>query len=285
VRRSASWWQFLPCSLLIGHSLGVLGFLAHDVSHHSIKGPRPLPRVMETVLWGLNGTSPTMWKAVHNQTHHQETNTLGDPDRRFLRAERNVFTRIYHRLFFPSRHTVPGSPLPFFYAVPYIRRHLITSLLPGKAMLPIVTNKPDYTPQQRRSILIDLVFISALQVAAWRATGGRWVAYLWASPMALLAGSSLNMLYIFTNHFLNPLCDHTDPLVGSTSVIVPRWMNWLHDNFSYHTEHHIFPGMNPKWSPEVSRLLIEHFPDRYHRLPLAEAWRRLWKQGEFIDEP
>jgi fatty acid desaturase len=92
------------------------------------------------------------------------------------------------------------------------------------------------------------------------------------------------MLYVFTNHFLNPLCEHSDPLVGSTSVIVPRWMDWLHDNFSYHTEHHVFPGMNPRYYPEVSRLLQKHFPDRYNRVPFGEAWRRIWQQEEFISE-
>ena len=61
-------------------------------------------------------------------------------------------------------------------------------------------------------------------------------------------------------------------------------MDWLHDNFSYHTEHHVFPSMNPKFYPEVSRLLQEHFPERYNRIPLREAWRRLWLRDEFIDE-
>lgn len=36
--------------------------------------------------------------------------------------------------------------------------------------------------------------------------------------------------------------------------------------------------------PEVSRLLQAHFPDRYQRLPFAEAWRRIWQGGEFIVE-
>ena len=40
--------------------------------------------------------------------------------------------------------------------------------------------------------------------------------------------------------------------------------------------------MNPRYYPEVARLLVEHFPERYNRLSLREAWRRLWKQEDFM---
>jgi len=42
--------------------------------------------------------------------------------------------------------------------------------------------------------------------------------------------------------------------------------------------------MNPRYYPEVSRLLQKHFPDRYNRVPFGEAWRRIWQQEEFISE-
>lgn len=56
-------------------------------------------------------------------------------------------------------------------------------------------------------------------------------------------------------------------------------------SFSYHSEHHVFPAMPPRFYPQVSHLLQTHFPDRYQRLPFAEAWRRLWLKDEFIVEP
>lgn len=285
VREANAWLQGLLCSLLIGHSLGCLAFLAHDLSHHSITRSKALRRILELVLWGLNLISPTMWKRIHNQTHHQETNTLNDPDRQFRRQEASAWSWAYNRLLYPSRETVHGNPLPLFHFVSYILRHLITSLLPGAWKLPIVTHKPDYSARQRIGIITDLMVIAAIQMGVWYLVGGEWSAFVWASPVAVLWSSSLVMLYVFTNHFLNPLCEHTDPLVGSTSVIVPKWMDWLHDNFSYHTEHHVFPGMNPRWYPLVSELLQQHFPERYNRLPLAEAWSRLWRRGEFIEEP
>ncbi len=284
LRHSGLWWTSLVCSTFIGHSLGCLAFLAHDVSHHSVVSSRTGRRGLELLLWGLNVISPTLWRRIHNQTHHHETNTVKDPDRQFRKSEQSMLTQAYNRLLYPSHNTWHGNPLPLFHFVTYILRHLITALLPGRATLPIVTHKPEYAARHRMAILAELLVIVLLQWLIWLAVGQRWSAFVWASPVPILVASAVVMMYVFTNHFLNPLCEHTDPLIGSTSVIVPRWMDWLHDNFSYHTEHHLFPGMNPKWYPEVSRLLQQHFSERYNRLPLSEAWRRLWQRDEFIQE-
>jgi fatty acid desaturase len=90
------------------------------------------------------------------------------------------------------------------------------------------------------------------------------------------------MAYVFTNHGLNPFCEINDPLGSSTSVEVHPVFDKLHHNFSYHTEHHLFPGMNSDYYPEVGRILKEKYPDRYNRIPFVDAWRRLWKNNEFL---
>ncbi|HRE84661.1 MAG TPA: fatty acid desaturase, partial [Opitutaceae bacterium] len=68
----------------IGHSIACLGFYAHDLSHGTILRAGRLSRVFETLLWTLAAVPATMWRRVHNATHHVETNTVGDPDRWFL---------------------------------------------------------------------------------------------------------------------------------------------------------------------------------------------------------
>jgi fatty acid desaturase len=85
------------------------------------------------------------------------------------------------------------------------------------------------------------------------------------------------MSYIFTNHFLNPLSKTTDALANTTSVIVHPIFDWLHLNFSYHTEHHIFPAMNSDFYPVLSNLLKDLYGDSYHRMHFADAWNCLWK--------
>ena len=143
---------------------------------------------------------------------------------------------------------------------------------------------PPFAAAHRLAIAAELAFIGVVQCGIWWIMRGEWHRYLFAVPVSLLVTSSVAMAYIWTNHILNPLCEHSDPLIGPTSVIVPRWADWLHDNFSYHTKHHVFPSMNPRYYSEVSRLLKKDFPDRYNRLPFWEAWRRVWRQKEFVRE-
>jgi fatty acid desaturase len=60
---------------------------------------------------------------------------------------------------------------------------------------------------------------------------------------------------------------------------VPAFVNLLHSNASYHTEHHLFPTMNPKYYPLVSGLFRTHFAERYHAIPIAQAWAGLWRNA------
>ena len=84
------------------------------------------------------------------------------------------------------------------------------------------------------------------------------------------------MCYISTNHRLNPLVPVNDPLANSLTVTVPKWMDILHFNFSYHTEHHLFPGINPKYYGLVKKEILRLYPERYHEMPLIDALKLLW---------
>src|SRR5688572_6712403 len=74
IRSSQDWVVWILCSLVIGHSLACIGFFAHELSHNAIFR-RPLIRyALEMACWGLNLVAPTVWRRVHNQTHHVYTN-------------------------------------------------------------------------------------------------------------------------------------------------------------------------------------------------------------------
>jgi fatty acid desaturase len=66
-----------------------------------------------------------------------------------------------------------------------------------------------------------------------------------------------------------------DPLINSLSIRVPKLFDQLHLNFSYHTEHHIFPGINSDYYPLVQELLKTHYPERLNVLDAGDAWRLL----------
>jgi fatty acid desaturase len=66
-----------------------------------------------------------------------------------------------------------------------------------------------------------------------------------------------------------------DPLINSLSLRVPKIFDRLHFNFSYHTEHHIFPSLNSDYYPLVQELIEIHYPGRMNLLDAGEAWQLL----------
>ncbi len=279
---------YLLLSIVIGHSLTCIVFLAHELSHNTIIRRPLLQYLLEVPLWGLNLIPATMWRRLHNQTHHIHGNTIRDPDRFFMKSELESadgrMRRWYTKLFFPHRFTSRWNPLVGFHFVTYIIRHLLAVFYPRDLRPSVVTYKPSYTSKQRLRIIGEVMAIACLQFGIFWAAGGTWAAYAWASPIALLFTSTFAMTYIWTNHYLHGLHEFHDPVAGSTSVQVPQLFDWLHSNFSYHTEHHLFPNVNADYYPLVSQLLLQHYPERYHRLPMSDAWRLLWKGEQHIRE-
>ncbi|MBA3352104.1 MAG: fatty acid desaturase [Blastocatellia bacterium] len=270
-------------TLVIGHSLACLGFLTHELAHGAIVRSRPLRYALEVFFWGLNLIPATVWRRVHNQTHHIHANTPRDPDRPFLRSEESASTRWYTRLFFPNRRSLRWNPLVALHLVAYTTRNAVAAFYRPPAKPSVVPAVPGYSMRQRAMIVLELIGIVVIQAGVFLLVGRNWSAYLWASPIAYAVTSAVAMSYIFTNHFLNPISQTHDPLLGTTSVIVPSIIDRLHVHFSLHTEHHLFPSMNSDYYPLVASALRERFPDRYNRLPMLSAWKKLWRREVFSE--
>lgn len=284
IRFSSHWLLWLACSLIIGHSLACIAFLAHELSHNTIIRNRRIRYVLELLMWGLNFISPTVWHRVHNHTHHQHANTAADPDRQFLASEDSTPARWYSRLFYPNRQSPRWNFIVGFHFVPYIFRNTLAAFYPNASKPSLVPAKPPYTTRERLAVAFELAVIALLQVGVFYAVGGSWIRFLFAGPVAVLITSSVVMVYVFTNHFLNPLCETNDPVASTTSVVVPRLFDRWHHRFSYHTERHRFPGMNSDYYPALSELLQTHYAERYHRMSLPKAWRRLWSNEIYLEE-
>lgn len=262
-------------------ALSCLAFAAHDLAHGSILRGGCTQELAELFFWSLLLVSPTMWRRLHNQTHHVHYSTPQDPDRPFLQGEECVSTCWYVWVFYPNAEFVPWNPFVFVHFVSYIVRNTVAALLPPHRRPAVVTNRPDYLAGDTRRIALELGFIVALQTGLW------WLAGCGGPALVMLVGaqlgtSAVTMTYIFTNHFLNPISHEVDPIGGSTSVIVPAWLDRIHSNFSYHTEHHIFPTLNSDYYPLVSQHLSAKFPDAYRRIPILGAWRQLWSVPAFL---
>lgn len=279
-RVGLSGWLVLPI-LLATVSLPCIGFHTHDLAHGSILRPGRVQRACELFFWSLLLMAPTIWRRVHNQAHHVHYNTPQDPDRPFVTHEACAATRWYTRLLYPNDEMIPGNPLVFVHFAPYVVRNTVAALLPARWKPAIVPSRPAYDGRDTAIILGELLLIAVVQAGLFLASGGRFLPYLimLAGSQALTSG--ITMAYIFTNHFLNPLTDEPDPIQGTTSVIVPAWLDRLHANFSYHTEHHLLPGLNSDYYPALSQVLAEIYPRTYRRIPIGEAWRQLWQNEPF----
>jgi fatty acid desaturase len=272
-----------PIAILVGHSYACMAFFAHELTHGAILKRGPLRRILEEVLWGLNLIPVTLWKVVHNQSHHVETNTLHDPDRRFLESERNLPKKIYSVALYPSKKTLRWNPLVFVQLFGYIARQIAVAL--GGGSLNLLPSVPKYTLRQRLMVCAEIAMIVSFQFGLCAAVGFHFFRYMFLGPVALAVTSVIVMTYVFTNHFLNPIHDEPDPLTATTSVIVPKWLDILHCHFSYHTKHHLFPSMDSRYYPLLGELLSKHYPDKYNRIALSTAWNRLWKSELFALNP
>jgi fatty acid desaturase len=262
------WWPLI--GVAIGVNTAALPFLGHDLSHRTIVTRRYLLYPTELVVWSLLFVPVTLWRRLHN-AHHVYLNSDGDPDRAYLTSDRGLAPVVTAVLLYPNRFA-RYNPLCALFFVAYPVRHIAAMFFNGSPSF--VAANPVSSRRDRITILLEVLFMVAFQgLIAYVVSG----AYIWASIVPGLMASAVSSWYFFTNHRLGHFHDTDDVLASTTSVAVPGICDVLHSNFSYHTEHHLFPAMNSKYYPMVSRLLQAHFPDRYHRVPMAAAWSKLWR--------
>jgi fatty acid desaturase len=268
-------WLYFPLSLVMGNSVIVLLFSTHDLLHSSaIKNPF-LRQVMSllglTMLW----TPPTLWKAVHNREHHSKTNSVHDPDRNYLYEQPKTWGKWIQNLFVPSVDVHPiwlGIGMAHAWGVHTFRN--LTSVLffnNGLPQYPVVAFQ--VSPKERRAIALEFLLILAIHLSIVTYLGLHPVKLILSYFLPIWIGYSGVIFYIYTNHMLCRMTSVNDCLVNSVSIQVPKLFDLLHLNFSYHTEHHIFPGMNSDYYPIVQELLKTEYPDRFNLLGAGKAWQ------------
>jgi fatty acid desaturase len=281
--RSEHWGVQLLLLPVIGHGMAGVTFLSHDLSHGSIIRSAGRRYPLEVLSWALVYTSTTMWWKVHVKTHHLHTQTTRDSDRVPFQSEKNLGTELFKPTY-PHREMPWWNPLVGLQVALYVVGNNLVSLRYG-----LDPRRPDspyvyaYQPKEWAKLVFEMLVLVALHAGIYWAAGGL-LGFLLVDLFPFFIGSSIMMAYIATNHGLNPLTESVDPVVGSTTVEVPTFIARLHSNFAYHTEHHLFPAMDPRWYPEVGRLLSLHFSDRYQKAPLLEVWRRLYQRSPYLED-
>jgi len=256
----------LACGIVIGHSWGCLGFLAHESLHHAVVKSRAIERLIAYIALLPYCLSPALWVAWHNQTHHAYTGHL------FADTDHFGTLHIWKRSRYLQRFELltPGSwtlwSVSFFF---------ISFTLQGLLMLLVQSQqRAFYQRISRRAVYAE----TASMVLLWLGTlylVRPWN-FLFVAVVPALSANALLMSYIATNHSLCSLTSTNDPLANSLSVTSPRWVEALHLQFGYHVEHHLFPTMSLKHGREVREVLVRLYSSRYLSLPHIRALRLLY---------
>ena len=275
------------CVLLSGTCFAAIVLQAHHLSHDVVLGRGPLLASIEMYAWGLAFFPRTMWRKLHNGLHHARVATQADPDRRFTAAEVTPATRAYSLLFYPSGEASRFNILIYVGAVyfAYLCAHIFYALFgPWLGKPRTLAAVPTYSIGDRLSIAVELLVASIVHLALFELAGSDGLNYLLGVVAPALIASSIVMHYIFTQHALASMTSIDDPLLNSTSLQVPRVVDWWHHHASHHVEHHIFPKMSTEHYPRVRALLERHYSERFRAIPVREALSRLWTLEPFVTD-
>jgi fatty acid desaturase len=252
----------LGLAVIIGFAFTGMGILAHEILHGSVVERLWLRRCLGAVCLGPLGIGPAFWTIWHNVHHANTQHPVKDPD-----TWGSVDDVPQDRTMGILRRFTNARSLLF----PFL---LATGVTAHAAGLLFFTQK-QMTPQQRMATLTEFLVLWAFWLALGFWLG--WVNFLFFFVIPLLLTNLIVNSIVVTNHFLNPLDETGDPLATSLTVTMHPCIERLLLNFNYHTEHHLFPRMSPKYAPQVARLLKETWPDRYHQMPHGRALLAVWR--------
>ncbi len=268
-------WLYLPIAITMGNSITVLGFSSHGLLHSSVMISPWLRQILSLLGFTMLWMPPTLWKAVHNREHHNKTNSEQDPDRNYLFSQPNNWGKWLQNAFVPSSEINPIALVIGMGHVwgMYTFRHLTSVLFFNNRSATYPVAAFSVSEKERIAITWELLGIIGLHLSVLASLQFSPLKILFGYFIPIWIGYAIAIFYIYSNHLLCPMTDTNDVLVNSLSIRVPKIFDVLHINFSYHVEHHIFPGMNPDYYPIVQELLLEHYPEKFNLIGAGKAWK------------
>ena len=269
------WYATLACGVIAGHSGMVASFAGHEIGHGGGRMPLFIRRFLELLGWTfVLFATPTTQRKAHNVLHHGNANSPIDPDRRLMLSETEPLGEsvgILEWLIPNVRHPILTRIWGFSFMIfSYHNSLLVHSLFRTGEIYDIrLGEKP------RVNAMMEFTWNVGVYFALWALSGfsGIMLATLVLTYFTL---STMAALYITTNHLLSGLIEGgNDPLATTVSVKVPAWIDFLHLNFSHHTEHHLYPTASYRALPVIKAALCERFPETYRELEWKEAIRYL----------
>jgi fatty acid desaturase len=277
---------WLPLAVVMGNSVFVLGLLGHDLMHGNLPRHRTHRRLTALLSFAMSWMTPTLWQAVHNREHHSHTNGLRDPDRSYLASQPSSWGKRLFGWIAPSSEVNP-LVLTLGMTSAWPLHHFRTNcavLLFNRVDTPFTPASFRVSTPERRAMAFELAVVVVMHalVVCW--IGLKPMNLLLGYFLPLWIGYAMAMAYIYTHHMLSPLTENNDPLLSSLSLQVPGWLDLLHCNFSHHSEHHLFPGLNSNYYPQVRTLLMRLHGDRFNLMRLDQAWRLMLATPRFYHD-
>lgn len=263
-----AWWVAPILAVVIGHSLGCMGFLAHDIAHGGAIKNLILRDVLSGIGFSPYWISPRLWRRWHNADHHGHTQIEGvDPDHLFTIEDykSNPILRMLYRMSPVLRNIVIAASFTFRMTQQQLR------------MVFVYVKSSKTGPWEKAVIISQTAFALALWIGVPLAIGGSHL-LIWGYLVPLLVANAMVISYIATNHFLNPLADENDILGTSLTVTLPKGLRWLdpwHQYFGAHVAHHLFPQAPARSTRLIEEKTRELFPDRYHSMSIFRALKLL----------
>lgn len=260
------WGIKLVIGMIMGIALGGNAFLAHEVLHGAIVRNKKVQQ-----FFGFFGflpylISPTYWQFWHNKLHHGNTQLLyKDPDAfpTHMIWKRSKFMKFVFPLS-PGSKTI-RSYFYFFYWFSFQAILNQVYMRFGNKM---------WAKMNHTRVTIEFILQVAIMGSYFYFIGVENIVFLFVIPFMIQ--NYTVMSYISTNHNMSPYTKINDPLLNSLSVTNNPFLEFVHLNFGYHTEHHLFPNMPMSRAKEVSEKLKELYPDRYMIMSKKDALKKLY---------
>ncbi len=261
------WAVKVGFGLLAGYCWSIGGLFAHEVLHGSVIRSKRWQNFIGFFCFLPYGISPTFWRYWHNNLHHSHTQKIiKDPDAyptlRIFKLSR--FTQWMFPFTPGSGHKRSYLYLFFWFS---FNAQVVQHYFRFRNGL---FDKLNHKQVNRELALGLVVHIGALALIG----PSNW---LFAAVVPFLVMNYLPFSYISTNHNLSPLTKENDPLANSLTVTNHPILEFMHVNFGYHVEHHLFPTLSGVHLKKLHKILKEEYPGKYQYMPKWRALRALYR--------
>jgi fatty acid desaturase len=269
------WGLKIILGLCVGYFNSALAFISHETSHGSVVKSKNLQDAIVFFAFAPFMMSPTYWRFWHNRLHHGNTQyVLKDPD---AFPTMSVFknSKYLQNIF----AWTPGSKSILSYSY-FFFWFSFQSLLNQTHMR--FKNKMWDEMNHKRVTLEFLAQVVLVGIYIY-VMGMNNLFFMVMIPM--LVQNYVLVSYISTNHNLSPLTKVNDPLMNSLTVTNHKVFDFMHLNFGYHVEHHIFPRMSGAYTKKTHEVMKKIFPETYQFMKKSEALKLLYATARIYKNP